>query len=447
MSKADTNTTVAPEVDITSHPFSLQILKERYQCPHFRILIVGRANAGKTTILEKVCNVTTGTKSTVYDRKGKKIDSFLPKIISGAKSHLTPSAQRGEHDIEHQITYPGCNFIFHDSRGFEAGSQDEIKIVRKFLSERSVTSDLKSRLHAIWYCIPMDDSRPIAPAELDFFHESTGEVPVIVVFTKFDGRIIQEYSKLDEAKLDEEARWNRAKMNAKDTLQKVYEPLVLKAPYPPRDVIWLEDMHIRDKQCTELTDKTAAMIDDPSLRRLFISVQRNNINLCIRAAIEGVVNDILSHRASYTWVHITFSAMCFFPHCWETSWKYDQKQLKKMEHGDQNWLELWEEFHFQDDFLKKFLPKLLPLIGLNKDAIRLEGNDITKTWQFLSAVLIILEHSSWGSGGRKSLKESATFFITLNHAVKIREHLSSVPGDQDLQAFLNNQVASILMPH
>jgi hypothetical protein len=47
-----------------------------------------------------------------------------------------------------------------------------------------------------------------------------------------------------------------------------------------------KDMHHRDKQCPELTDQTAAVIDDPSLRRLFISVQRNNINLCIRAAIE-----------------------------------------------------------------------------------------------------------------------------------------------------------------
>jgi hypothetical protein len=59
------------------------------------------------------------------------------------------------------------------------------------------------------------------------------------------------------------------------------------------------------------------------------------------------------------------------------------------------------------------------------------------------AVLIILEHSSWGSGGRKSLKESAALFIASNHAVKIREHLSFVPGDQ--QTFLYNQVVSILM--
>ena len=46
------------------------MLKERYKCPHFRILIIGRANAGKTTILEKVCGVARGTKPIVYDGHG-----------------------------------------------------------------------------------------------------------------------------------------------------------------------------------------------------------------------------------------------------------------------------------------------------------------------------------------------------------------------------------------
>ena len=48
----------------------LSMLKERYKCPHFRILIIGRANAGKTTILEKVCGVERGTKPIIYDQDG-----------------------------------------------------------------------------------------------------------------------------------------------------------------------------------------------------------------------------------------------------------------------------------------------------------------------------------------------------------------------------------------
>ena len=49
---------------------SIAMLKRRYNCPHFRILVIGRANAGKTTILEKVCGVAQGTKPIIYDEHG-----------------------------------------------------------------------------------------------------------------------------------------------------------------------------------------------------------------------------------------------------------------------------------------------------------------------------------------------------------------------------------------
>ena len=55
------------------------------------------------------------------------------------------------HDIEHQITYPGSNFIFHDSRGFEVGATEEMNIVMKFIEERAAETKLKDQLHAIWY--------------------------------------------------------------------------------------------------------------------------------------------------------------------------------------------------------------------------------------------------------------------------------------------------------
>ena len=47
------------------------MLRERYLCPHFCILVIGRANAGKTTILEKVCGVAKGTKPIIYDKDGE----------------------------------------------------------------------------------------------------------------------------------------------------------------------------------------------------------------------------------------------------------------------------------------------------------------------------------------------------------------------------------------
>ena len=59
--------------------------------------------------------------------------------------------QRGTHDIEHQITYPGSNFIFHDSQGFESGGAQELEAAWQFVQERSTRAELKDQLHAIWY--------------------------------------------------------------------------------------------------------------------------------------------------------------------------------------------------------------------------------------------------------------------------------------------------------
>ena len=47
----------------------------RANCPQFRILIIGKANAGKTTILRKVCNAKPDAKPIVYNAKGKKIST------------------------------------------------------------------------------------------------------------------------------------------------------------------------------------------------------------------------------------------------------------------------------------------------------------------------------------------------------------------------------------
>jgi GTPase SAR1 family protein len=126
----------------------------RRECPQFRILIIGKANAGKTTILRKVCNAKPDAKPVIYDAEGNEIDKqgvksrfSLYKAVQRMKGRstdvpnpaigtlnsstdvLNPSTQRGEHNIEYQLTYPSSNFIFHDSRGIEAGSEDELDVV------------------------------------------------------------------------------------------------------------------------------------------------------------------------------------------------------------------------------------------------------------------------------------------------------------------------------
>ena len=87
---------------------SIAMLKDRYHCPHFRILVIGRANAGKTTILEKVCGVAQGTKPIIvkHEPEHKPVAGLKSKLSAPIKklfnrkpvpvapvTHLTPSME------------------------------------------------------------------------------------------------------------------------------------------------------------------------------------------------------------------------------------------------------------------------------------------------------------------------------------------------------------------
>lgn len=62
--------------------------------------------------------------------------------------------QRGIHDIENEMVFRDRpEFIFHDSRGFEAGGVDEMKKVKAFISEHAKAKRLQDQIHAIWCVI------------------------------------------------------------------------------------------------------------------------------------------------------------------------------------------------------------------------------------------------------------------------------------------------------
>ena len=63
-------------------------------------------------------------------------------------------------------------------------------------------------------------------------------VPVVVIFTKFDGQIASEFVNLTNSK--DEDKWERAREIAQITFQKVYLPKVLDSKYPPKAYVQLE---------------------------------------------------------------------------------------------------------------------------------------------------------------------------------------------------------------
>ncbi|KAG1847974.1 hypothetical protein C8R48DRAFT_615121 [Suillus tomentosus] len=250
----------------------------REKIGRFRILVVGRANAGKTTILQRVCN--TRDNPEIYNSAGEKIDLAV----------IAASRERGLHDIENEMVFrsnPG--FIFHDSRGFESGGESEFIKVKTFIADRSKEGKITNRLHAIWYCIPMDEAhRSFTAGEQKFFSQcDTGSVPVIVVFTKFDALYDVAYSQLRrEGKSLKDAR-ELAQKRAEETFPDGPQLKFLKGVrWPPKGHVCLPNMNEDNADCGALIERTAGTLNDEMLEQLFVSTQQTNLEICMRFAIE-----------------------------------------------------------------------------------------------------------------------------------------------------------------
>ena len=67
---------------------------------------------------------------------------------SGTHSLVT---KRGYHNIEDELIFrSNSGFVFHDSQGFESGSESELQLMKKFVAERATATQLAKRIHAIW---------------------------------------------------------------------------------------------------------------------------------------------------------------------------------------------------------------------------------------------------------------------------------------------------------
>ncbi|KAG2099555.1 uncharacterized protein F5147DRAFT_582642 [Suillus discolor] len=121
----------------------------RQKIGRFRILVIGRVNAGKTTILQRVCN--TRDKPEIYNSAGEKVGITMLVRCTPSRCHELTCSQCRVHNIENEMVFqshPG--FIFHDSRGFEPGSAYEFEKVKAFIASHFKETKIANQLHAIW---------------------------------------------------------------------------------------------------------------------------------------------------------------------------------------------------------------------------------------------------------------------------------------------------------
>ncbi|KAF7354257.1 GTP-binding protein [Mycena venus] len=270
----------------------------RSKCKHFRILVIGRANAGKTTLLKKVCHSIEDPE--IFDPRGNRIDA---EIVEG-------SIGRGIHDIKNQLIFKSNpQYIFHDSCGFESGSIEETDKVKSFIAGRAGRVTLSEQLHAIWYCLATDTPRPLLEADEDFFGtDVTGKVPVIAILTKCDAVVSDAFQDLLDEGEDPVAALVEQK--TQEMLETRFMHPLKSMGCPPADYVQVKDMH-ENGDCEQLITKTAGALTDDVLRLLFVSVQQNNINLCIYCAVSWNIESNYDNLDD-----IVRDVVAWFPHVW-----------------------------------------------------------------------------------------------------------------------------------
>ncbi|KAH9022821.1 hypothetical protein EDB85DRAFT_2293107 [Lactarius pseudohatsudake] len=258
---------------------------------NFRVLIIGRANSGKTSILQRVCDTTD---SPIIYRD----PSWRNEEIT-----LDPSVDRGEHTIEDELVFSNHRgYIFHDSRGIESGSTDELGILQKFIQSK--------------YCVPMDNQRP--ELDLRFFKGicSDQNVPVIAVFTKYDQfrkniRInVEDFGSPDD--------------DVSQVTEEHFQEYYLRPLGDGVRFVRLEKMHMQDMRCDELIETTAGALNEETTALMLLAVQRGNLELSVKTALKRVN----SHSGNDSeGKHIVRECLIPFPYIWYTALTLDAAQL------------------------------------------------------------------------------------------------------------------------
>ncbi|KAG6911381.1 hypothetical protein DXG01_016478, partial [Tephrocybe rancida] len=171
-------------------------------CPRFRILVMGKTGVGKSRLINETFGVDDA--NVAHNEVGRAdIDK---EIYSKANPH----------------------FILHDSKGFEHGDDVNVKIVQRFINERSKEPLIKDKLHAVWLCIdiPRAGGRLLESGIENFLklkiEGKLSDVPVIVVFTKYDLLVGDETLVFkDRSGKSKEAIAKQIELNARTILDEI----------------------------------------------------------------------------------------------------------------------------------------------------------------------------------------------------------------------------------
>ncbi|KAI0398217.1 hypothetical protein F5Y17DRAFT_473413 [Xylariaceae sp. FL0594] len=236
-----------------------------------RVLVCGRAGAGKSTLINKVF----GT------------------VVTQVSSN-----EHGVHDVDEGFeldTLPGL--IIHDSKGFQSGATEEIELLRKFVKKRASAAKPEDRLDAIWFCIDIPSTRVVHEADKKIFEileRYARAIPVVVVRTMKDRFINEHYGaareQLEDSGLSGHELDARARAQAEAEFRKVQEEdirqleqkLGLDKDFAPFVYTSKRDLD----SLKELVKRTTMLVPDDAVRANFVSAQIADVDSKVTESIE-----------------------------------------------------------------------------------------------------------------------------------------------------------------
>ncbi|KAF8888607.1 hypothetical protein BD779DRAFT_1523915 [Infundibulicybe gibba] len=236
-------------------------------CPQFRILVLGKSGAGKSSLINAAFNVNLANVS--RDRAG------VSNIEQEITSDMNP------------------RFILHDSQGFAAGEIENFITVKNFIERRARMPNIKDRLHAIWFCmeIPTENGALFETADQNFLTLDLGDVPLIVVFTKFD-LLVSKFEMETEPTydMDEDQFTALTIAQANEALEelcisRLRDATRGRATPVPFTKVSISDQKQYKNTLMELVELTQKHVDE-AVWLIWAFAQRSSAEIKIRASIE-----------------------------------------------------------------------------------------------------------------------------------------------------------------
>ncbi|KAH9216224.1 hypothetical protein DL95DRAFT_460511 [Leptodontidium sp. 2 PMI_412] len=242
--------------------------------------------------------------------------SSLINAVFGLPVTVSSDRERGDHDISTPFTTPDRpDLLVHDSSGFEAGGQRELRAVKNFVSDRASRTEMADRLHLIWFCLELNSARTKQKGTTELFKtisQYAEDVPIVVVATKKDEflgvKLMEARKKISGVGKDPVAYWTELEVYAENEYVKRME-LIEKELHEIEGGRFDAAVGI-SKDDTDtigvLTETTSSCFNHERLRRFYISAQVTRIDMKVDLAISETIR-IYKHTVRGA------AAAAFFP--------------------------------------------------------------------------------------------------------------------------------------